>query len=94
MAKKMNLELTEGQMWLIARGLMWMTTPAGATAIMTQYPDCDYEALLEDLNGLLERMEQARGITIYNPKEKCIGMDKVHVDGNCPAHKHGFTRPK
>lgn len=31
---------------------------------------------------------------IYEPKPKCIGLDKVHVDGNCPAHKHGFTRPK
>lgn len=60
MEKKMTLELTEGQMWLIARGLLWFSTPTGAAAIMSQYPNADYEALLLDLNGLLGLMEAAK----------------------------------
>lgn len=27
----------------------------------------------------------------HAPIKECIGLDKVHVDGNCPLHAHGFV---
>lgn len=55
-----KIELTNGQLWLVARGLLWLTSSDdGADAIHDQFPSADIEALAADVGALLDKIQKA-----------------------------------
>lgn len=55
----MNLELTQSQVWLVSRGLLWLTSQQGADAIFDEFPGANVEAMAEDVAKVLAKMETA-----------------------------------
>lgn len=56
----MTLEITPSQKWLLLKTLLDFTSDESRERFFAEYPDCDEEELVKDLNDLLKKLERTK----------------------------------